>query len=506
MTAAKHAGSHETPYYPDPSEAQGINLTEILSILVRRRAVLLGTAGAVLLLVLAYLAFATPTYTATVQLLLEPKTQRTADERPSPDQLTLDGITTLVESQLRIIESRSVLYDVVASQQLEHDPEFNRRGLIPRAIATLSSPKEPDAERLRAFRALRRATTTRRLEKSFVIEVAVSSSDSSKAARLANAVADTYLAMQTAAAKQAVWRANLDQINARIISRSDPPAAPSWPWHGILIGLGVLTGVGFGTSFALTLDHFDDRLFTKRHVEAAGFPVVATIPRLDLTGGLARNADRSFLRFRDAIRVGEDGGFAKIILITSAGSREGKTTLMWNVAAAAARDGERVIVIPVEDQWELQFGRQYGGAAREYARQIGPLEQVHIPSVNGDDGNLSLLVRKIGCETGSEFVKALSEEVKQRLEAADVVLIDCGIANGTRLLRLLASMADTIVIVARAGRTRASDLEVGMDTLQPMASRIAGVVLNGTEHEWAKARRALRERKFVSRLLPTLQR
>src|SRR5207253_11355881 len=130
MTAAKHAGSHETPYYPDPSEAQGINLTEILSILVRRRAVLLGIAGAVLLLVLAYWAFATPTYTATVQLLLEPKTQRTADERPSPDQLTLDGITTLVESQLRIIESRSVLYDVVASQQLEHDPEFNRRGLI----------------------------------------------------------------------------------------------------------------------------------------------------------------------------------------------------------------------------------------------------------------------------------------------------------------------------------------------------------------------------------------
>ena len=90
-----------------------------------------------------------------------------------------------VESQARVIASDNVLRRVVASEGLDHDPEFMRG-----AMAQKYGP-------LAALNELQRRVQVKRSERTYVVDVSVTSEDPDKAARIANAIAQAYLTEQT---------------------------------------------------------------------------------------------------------------------------------------------------------------------------------------------------------------------------------------------------------------------------------------------------------------------
>ncbi len=164
----------------------------------------------------AYLVLAQPTYTATAQLFVDPRTRKVVSEDVVQSGGGID--IALFESQVSIIGSDSVLRRVIDAERLTDDAEFAppyRSGLTERLRAMLGpQPRAPDAMTV-ALTNLSRAIKVRRAQNTYVINVDVTSPNPVKAARIANALTKAYLDDQADAKSDGARRANA-LIDARL--------------------------------------------------------------------------------------------------------------------------------------------------------------------------------------------------------------------------------------------------------------------------------------------------
>src|SRR3984957_5637802 len=162
-----------------------IDAQKIWSVLWRGKFTILLSMIVAVGLAAAFVLLAPHKYTATTQILIDPMDLRAAQSDVSPTIPQSDAAVLQVESQARVIASDNVLRRVVASEGLDHDPEFMRG-----AMAEKYGP-------LAALNELQKHVQVKRSERTYVVDVSVTSEDPDKAARLANAIAQTYLTEQT---------------------------------------------------------------------------------------------------------------------------------------------------------------------------------------------------------------------------------------------------------------------------------------------------------------------
>ena len=215
------------------AEGGGFDLREVVNFLWRQWKLIGGVVALFVFLCALYLARATPVYTATAQLLLDPRKERAAGQDVFMTESMLDQM--VVENQMMIIKSTALLRRVVEKLQLNRDPEFGGSDisgatsiLAPiRAFFSRPAPKlSPDelaanderakdfgnisAETKNTIENLRSAMFVGRpgKEQGLVISIAVTSIDPIKAARIANAVADAYVVDKLDARLDAAKRAS----------------------------------------------------------------------------------------------------------------------------------------------------------------------------------------------------------------------------------------------------------------------------------------------------------
>ncbi|MDK4715550.1 GumC family protein [Rhizobium sp. CNPSo 4039] len=158
----------------------------VWTILWQRWLTVLTCTIAVLLLALAYLVVAKPSYTATASVMIDPR-----DPRATNLNNVLPGIgsdSAAIASQVFVIESRDLLMKVFESENIESDPEFANGGLLSR-IGLASHPTKDSI-----FKNFQRAVTVERAGLTYVIDVSFASRYSDKAARIANAIVNRYKA------------------------------------------------------------------------------------------------------------------------------------------------------------------------------------------------------------------------------------------------------------------------------------------------------------------------
>src|SRR5580693_2728084 len=163
-----------------------IDVQKIWSVLWRGKITILLSMMIAVGLAAAFVLLVPHKYTATTQILIDPMDLRGASQSDiSPTIPQSDAAVLQVESQARVIASDNVLRRVVDSEGLDHDPEFMRG-----AMAQQYGP-------LAALSELEKHVQVKRSERTYVVDVSVTSEDPAKAARLANAIAQTYLTEQT---------------------------------------------------------------------------------------------------------------------------------------------------------------------------------------------------------------------------------------------------------------------------------------------------------------------
>ena len=195
-------------------ESGGFDIHEAVNFLWRQWKLILGMAGATLLIAAVYLTRATPLYTATASLLLDPNKDRPLGQNSGLADMPLDQVA--VESQMTIIRSNVLLRRVVERERLIADSEFGAgpptpanspllgaiRDYFPATAARPSASKTGDAlsttmldgasrEMIGTIDNVRSAlSVTLPKGQGLVLSVSFTSADPAKAARLANAVAD----------------------------------------------------------------------------------------------------------------------------------------------------------------------------------------------------------------------------------------------------------------------------------------------------------------------------
>jgi uncharacterized protein involved in exopolysaccharide biosynthesis/Mrp family chromosome partitioning ATPase len=161
-----------------------LDLKKIALTLWRGKLTILASIVAAMLLAAAFALLAPRHYTAVTQILIDPTDFRAVGGEVAPPNQQSDATVLQVESQVRVLGSDNVLRRVVNAEGLDHDGEFTR-----------GAP--PDQAASAALDTLRRRVAVKRPERTYVAEVNVTSAEAAKAVRLANAVAQAYLAEQT---------------------------------------------------------------------------------------------------------------------------------------------------------------------------------------------------------------------------------------------------------------------------------------------------------------------
>lgn len=162
-----------------------------------------------------FLMIATPRYVATAQILIDPRAKRIVEGAVVPGgygSSAAGADTLLVDSQVELIQSHAVLKKIVEAEKLHEDAEFvvpksggGVRMLLRNTLGrTLFGndrelPPQTEAVDTTVWRFADKHLRVRRLGNTYVINIAVMSRDATKAARLANALANAYINEQVRA-------------------------------------------------------------------------------------------------------------------------------------------------------------------------------------------------------------------------------------------------------------------------------------------------------------------
>ncbi len=219
------------PSYEGPGgdEDQGfleLDLMALYRTLRKRLGLIVSVTLGLTALVMVVVLQQTPLYTASAQVLLDRQKMQVTDMEAVISGLPADSAT--VDSEVEILKSRALAERVVDRLNLMQDPEFNGalrepsflrwvdpRFLLRELLALISADPAPVSEEMRA-RAERDAVvdsllgslSVTRQRLTYVINLSVTSEQPAKAARIANAYADTYILDQLEAKFDATRQAN----------------------------------------------------------------------------------------------------------------------------------------------------------------------------------------------------------------------------------------------------------------------------------------------------------
>lgn len=208
MFSRKKKSKAAPPSPPEPpvyTVAGEPDLRGLGQILWRKRALILGITLTAAAFAFVTVNAITPRFRSESRVLLESHENvfLRADADKTSERSTVDA--EAVQSQVQVMLSRDLARDVIRKEKLADNPEFEPSigGLSPlRAILGLlgigRSPNEMTKEE-RTFEAYYDRLNVFGIEKSRVIAVEFSSANPDLAARVANTIAETYLAVQQAA-------------------------------------------------------------------------------------------------------------------------------------------------------------------------------------------------------------------------------------------------------------------------------------------------------------------
>jgi tyrosine-protein kinase Etk/Wzc len=192
----------------------------------------------------------------------------------------------------------------------------------------------------------------------------------------------------------------------------------------------------------------------------------------------------------------------KTILISSAGPREGKTTVVTNLGLVIAQAGEKTLLVSSDLRRPAiakTFGVNRNPGFNEVVTKVRTLDEGlrNISDIILGDMQLEKIMKVPGMEnlsllpTGhtphnpaelleSKETQNLIDELKRRF---DVIIFDSPPVLPITDACLLSPKVDGVILVYEAGRTAKSALLRAKAQLESAGAKILGLVLNHTKHE-----------------------
>jgi succinoglycan biosynthesis transport protein ExoP len=287
--------------------------------------------------------------------------------------------------------------------------------------------------------------------------------------------------------KQVIALEAVTNGGAQVVQQASVPGTPSSPRtkRDALIGAGV--GLLIGLALAFLLDLFDRRIKSIEMLERLyGLPALTSVPlRRRLPGEREPHIDlEPFRILRDALGYVSLRERARVILVTSAVSGEGKTWAASGLARAMAAAGKTAVLIE-GDVHRPALKRQLGldangrGLMNALVEGTNSLELVQdVPSLAA----LSVLPSGPFTPNSAELLRlpSMSRVLGQLAEAFDFVVID-----GPPLLPVADAQVlldnpeiDVVLVVARPYLTTREHIRGAIAVLKRHPEKGLGLVIN----------------------------
>ncbi|MEX2374795.1 MAG: polysaccharide biosynthesis tyrosine autokinase, partial [Dehalococcoidia bacterium] len=278
-----------------------------------------------------------------------------------------------------------------------------------------------------------------------------------------------------------------------IVEHAIPPTRPAAPRPLLNAILGSVLGLILASAIVLLIEYMDDTIKGSEQIqEAVGLPTLGRIERFEgVQPGRdqLQSATRPRSPVAEAYRVARTnltyaidlGRDRKLLLVTSPGPGEGKTTTVANLSVVFGLAGHRVCVIDT-DLRRPTIHRVFG---LENGEGLTNLLLARDPDIDRSVQrslytNVSVVTAGPLPPNPSELLgSARMQEVLERLRARfDIVILDSPPALVVTDASVLSTLVDGLVVVARAGKTRRGALRATVAELAQSGRPIAGVILN----------------------------
>lgn len=173
----------------------------------------------------------------------------------------------------------------------------------------------------------------------------------------------------------------------------------------------------------------------------------------------------------------------KVILVTSVGENEGKSTVAANLALAMARRNKKVVLVDCDFRkpslnkiFEVNIPREQTlpycllRDGEDPARAVVELKRYGF-SLCAGNGNTKSITKLLNSGKLERFLKQLRTE-------ADCVILDTPPMLAAADVETIAPMADTALLVVRGDFMPAEQINNGLDRLRQCAPEVCGFVLN----------------------------
>jgi succinoglycan biosynthesis transport protein ExoP len=308
--------------------------------------------------------------------------------------------------------------------------------------------------------------------------------------------------------------------NIRVVDSAVPPTRPYKPSLVLNSALGLLAGAFFGFVFVVMRERADRSIQAPGEASLSlGVPELGVIPSLDaersrffayyqrgkpskgvelknhersqrvelVTSGrnLSVLADCFQATVTSILYAGENGDRPRVIALTSASPREGKTTVSSNLALALAEIGRPVLLIDgdlrkgrlhdifeVSNAWglsDLLAGKKPPAGRDKMYFETGYPHLFLLPT-GSTPSSIASLLHSPGA---LEFLNHMREEFH-------TVLIDTPPMLQMSDARVLGRLADAVILVVRSAQTTRDEAAAAAQRLAEDGTRVLGTVLN----EW----------------------
>jgi exopolysaccharide transport family protein len=206
------SSGHERTELPENSGALSEIVEQLAGLIRRQLPIFVFVVACALALGFVYLLTTPASYTAHAMLLIDSSKLRILQQQQAPiADVPID--TAQVETQVEILSSENIGLSVIKDLNLSNDPEFTggREGLIGKLLdLTLAPGVQSNTELLdRALETFLAKRYITRVGRTYVLDIGYTSLSSSRAASIANAIADAYIVDQLESKYQATKRASV---------------------------------------------------------------------------------------------------------------------------------------------------------------------------------------------------------------------------------------------------------------------------------------------------------
>lgn len=284
--------------------------------------------------------------------------------------------------------------------------------------------------------------------------------------------------------KQVGVGAEISTAPVSIVDRAEPPGSPYKPnlMLNIMVGLGL--GLLVGILAAVLLEYLNDTIKTREDVRSKlGIACLGIIPKRSGPGQFADDLldpssliSESYSTIAAALRFSTESGDPKILLITSAGPAEGKSSSSLAIAHNFARRGYSVLLVDADLRKPAFKSPSEKKGLTKLLTNSEPVAAHVIATVFE---NLSLLPSGPTPPNPADLLSTQRFDaiIRESSTQFDFIVIDAPPVIGLADAPLIASIVKEVMFIVESGKSKVRLIRESLTKLEATGAHILGATI-----------------------------